>query len=111
MPVLDFQAYDLSYQKEASEGYYDEKGIWHKGTDEWVNVGKCNAQQSGSYQVISLPDGREEHYSFTIYVHDPRLREFKYGEKLMLRSMRGMEDIELTVKGFSRHYNLCKIYA
>ena len=111
MPVLDFQAYELHYLEETSEGYYDGDGVWHDGTGEWVGIGKCNAQQSGSYQLISLPDGREEHYSFTIYIHDPRLREFKYGERIMLRSMHGMEDIELKVKGFSRHYNLCKIYA
>ena len=110
MGVLDFNGYSLQYFKEGA-GSRDERGIYHPGTDEWIPMGSCNAQQSGGYQIISLPDGSKEYYSFTIIVRNPHCREFKYGERIKLTTMRGCEDIPLTVKGFSRHYNFCKIYA
>jgi len=110
MGVLDFTAYELHRLKEA-EGYYDDDGIYHDAEDKWICMGKCNAQQSGGYRVIGLPDGSTETYSFTIIVHNPHCREFKYGERIKLTTMRGREEVPLTVKGFSRHYNFCKIYA
>ncbi len=110
MAILDFEPYRLNYLVE-EEGYYDANGDYHNGEKHWECIGRCNAQQSGGYQVITLPDGSDERYSFTIWVHNTFLREFKRGEKIRLITVHGCERIELTVKGFSRHQTHCKIYA
>ena len=109
MSILDFEAYELEYLQEGN-GHYDENGDYHLGEDTWVHVGKVNAVPAGGMRVIALPDGQMETYSFTIIIHNPRCREFKYGEKLRLTTVFGKEQLILTVKGFARYQLQCKIY-
>ena len=112
MAVLDFNAYELEYLIEG-QGYYDENGDYHAGVSEWVCYGRCNAVPAGRNNVIGLPneDGKKVTFSFTIILHNPVSREFKYGEKIRLKTIKGMETIELTVKGFARYQHQCKVYA
>ena len=111
MAVLDFEAYELEYLVEG-QSYRDEDGHYHKGKDEWVSVGRCNAVPAGRNNLIALPDenGTQVAFSFSINLHDPDSREFKYGEKIRLKTIDGHETIELTVKGFARYQLQCKIY-
>lgn len=111
MGILDFNAYNLEYLQRA-EGYYDELGGYHKptGEDVWVSLGRCNAVPAGKHNVISLPDGSMETYSFTIILHNPRCREFKYGETIRLTTVFGMEKVELTVLGFARYQHMAKLW-
>ena len=110
MGVLDFNAYSLEYFVEGV-GSYDNDGDYHPAEGEWVKYGRCNAVPAGGNRLITLPDGQQEAFSFTIILHEPLSREFKYGERLRLTTVNGMETIELVVKGFARYQYQCKIYA
>ncbi len=110
MGVLDFNAYRLEYLIEG-KGYYDENGDYQPAADKWVCVGRCNAVPAGRLNVINLPDGIKETFSFTIIIHNPRCREFSYGERLRLTTVCGCEQKLLTVKGFARYQHQCKIFA
>ena len=110
MGVLDFEAYELEYLSQ-NGGRYNASGDYVKGSDEWVNVGRCNAVPAGRNNVIGIPDGQTTTFSFTIILHDPNSREYKYGERLRLKTINGSETIDLTVKGFARYQYQCKIYA
>lgn len=110
MPNISFTAYSLEYFIEG-KGYYDDNGDYHKQEGVWKKVGRCNAVPSGHDNVITLPDGHTETFSFMICVKNPRLREFKYGEKLRLTTVSGMEKKILTVRGFARYQLHCDIYA
>ena len=110
MAILDFEAYNLELLEEGT-GYYDENGDYHFAESQWINIGKCNAVPAGRNNVINLPDGSMETFSFTIHLHDPRSREFKYGERIRLTTVFGSEQIGLVVKGFARYQHQCKIFA
>lgn len=110
MGVLDFNAYKLEYLVEG-DGYYDENGDYQRGQDKWVPYGECNAVPAGRNNVVSLPDGSTVTFSFSIILHDPQSREFKYGERIRLTTVFGKEVISLTVKGFARYQYQCKVYA
>jgi hypothetical protein len=109
---LDFNAYALEYLEEG-KGYYDENGDYQKAEGEWVSVGRCNAVPAGRDNIVPFPnsDGQTERYSFLICIKNPMVRAFTYGERLRLTTPKGMEKIELTVKGFARHQLHCDIYA
>ena len=110
MAVLDFNAYRLEYFVEG-EGYYDEEGDYHKDEGHWECAGRCNAVPAGANNVITLPDGKEAQFSFTIHIHNPLCREFTYGERLRLTTVNGCEQRNLTVKGFARYQHQAKVYA
>lgn len=112
MGVLDFNAYELEYFVEG-QGTYDENGDYQKSEGEWVSVGRCNAVPAGRNNLIALPDGNgtQTLFSFTIILHDPKSREFLYGERIRLTTIGQMEVRNLTVKGFARYQHQCKIYA
>lgn len=110
MGILDFDAYSLEYLQEG-EGYYDDDGRYHKAEDIWVSLGRCNAVPGGINSVIVLPDGQKEKFSFQIILHNPRCREFKYGETIRLTTVFGSEVHELSVKGFARYQHQAKIWA
>jgi len=110
MGILDFEAYSLEYLQEGV-GYYDANGDYNPGEEKWVCAGRCNAVPAGARNIINLPDGQAETFSFNIHIHDPRCREFQYGERIRLTTPFGMEKISLTVKHFARYQHQCKIYA
>lgn len=110
MSILDFEAYGLEYLKRG-EGYYDNNGDYHIGNDEWISVGRCDAVPAGSRNIVNLPDGQMETFSFVIHIHNPKSREFKYGESIRLTTPFGCEQHTLTVKHFARYQHQCKIYA
>ena len=112
MAILDFNAYNLEYYAEA-QGDYDEEGDYVGAGGEWIEWGRCNAVPAGRNNLITLPDkdGQQTTFSFTIILHDPKAREFVFGERIRLTTIGGMETHELTVKGFARYQHQCKVYA
>lgn len=110
MGILDFEAYWLEYSQETRKGYYDDNGDYIPGEEEWLTYGRVNAAPPSGPNMITLPDGHTDVYSFTIHVHDSRCREFPCGEKIRLTNQHGDEYV-LTVKGFARYQNKCIIKA
>lgn len=108
MAILDLKGYRLEYFQEGV-GSYDENGDFDESAGIWVSVGKCDAVPAGKNNVVTLPDGRKETFSYTIYLNR-KAREFKYGERLRLTVL-GSEVINLVVKGFARYQHQCKVWA
>lgn len=110
MGILDFEAYWLEYLQETTEGYYDDNGDYQPGEEQWQTFGRVNAAPPSGPNRITLPDGHQDTFSFSIHIHNPRCREFYCGEKIRLTNPYG-EKFNLTVKGFARHQTTCIIKA
>lgn len=83
------------------DGYEDENGDWHEGSEEWSEPIKCHAvHSSGAANAIAFPDGTTAIYSYMIERLKPNCREFEIGEKIKLNIF-GTER-EYQVKGFHR---------
>ena len=110
MGVLNFEAYWLEYTQKVSEGFYDENGDYAPGDEVWVPLGRVNAAPPSGPNIINLPDGHTDTFSYTIHIHNPRCRDFHHGDKIRITDPYG-EKRTLTVKGFARHQNKCIITA
>ncbi len=108
MAVLDLSPHTLSY-KEVSEGHNDQNGDWVAGDETWVDdYCKCDVVPAGKANVITIPDGAVQNYSYTIYNLPRTCREFKYGDTIKL-SLFG-DKREFKVLGFHRYQLQCKIW-
>lgn len=110
MGVLDFEAYWLEFSERTSDGYYDDNGDYQPGEEEWQSLGRVNAAPPSGPNLITLPDGHTDTYSFSIHIHNPKCREFYHGDKIRLTNQYG-NVFTLKVKGFARHQNKCIIQA
>ena len=111
MPVLKMMPHKLSVLS-VKEAYEDENGDFHKGTEEWEELCRCDAVPAGEAREISLPDGTKTAYSYTIYL-PKKTREFRTGEKVRISFFgKGMleEKKEFTVKGFHAYQHQCKMW-
>ena len=109
MAVLDFVAHTLDYMH-VTEGYEDENGDWHKGTKEWVeNYCKCDIVPAGKANIITIPDGTTQNYSYAIYNLPRTCRKFEYGDTIRIK-LYGQEEREFKVLGFHRYQLQCKIW-
>lgn len=93
-------------------GYEDENGDYHKGTEQWSEYMKCDAVPAGEARTLSLPDGVEVTYSYTIYL-PKNAREFHTGEKVRISFFGNgtqQEKKEFTVKGFHAYQHQCKMW-
>ena len=111
MPVLKFMPHRLSVLQ-VTEGHEDENGDYHKGTEEWVELCKCDAVPNGQANEITLPDGTKTAYTYTIYL--PKgTREFTTGEKVRISFFEKgtlQQKKEFTVKGFHAYQHQCKMW-
>ena len=110
MAILDFRASYVEYLDGATEGYYDKRGEWHEGHEQWKFLAKCNVMQAGQENQIALPDGTVERYSYTIGGLPRNCRKFHYGERIRIHMLGCCDYDERTVKGFQRYQFQCKIY-
>ena len=111
MPVLKLMPHMLSALS-ITEGYEDENGDYHKGTEEWKEVCKCDAVPAGEAREITLPDGVKVAYTYTIYL-PKTAREFVTGEKVSISFFGNgtlQEKKEFMVKGFHRYQHQCKMW-
>lgn len=103
MAVLNMAPHHLSY-KSATEGYDDENGDWVNGTEYWIeNYCKCDCVPAGKANVISLPDGSVQSYSYTVYL-PKKCRDFEYGDIVRINGK------DFKVLGFHRYQLQCKIW-
>lgn len=112
MPILKMKPHTLEVLN-VTAGYEDENGDYHKGTQEWVSLCKCDVVPAGSANKITLPDGVEVQYSYTIYL-PKKTRTFKVGEKVRVKFF-GETDLqdekkEFVVKGFHAYQHQCKMW-
>lgn len=109
MAVLNFASYSLDY-KVIAQGYEDGKGDWIQGEKSWIkDYCKCDVVPAGRADVISLPDGTVQHYSYTIYNLPNTCRDFAYGDIIRIKPDGGNAR-EFKVLGFHRYQLQCKIW-
>lgn len=107
MSVIDLIPHTLRYCT-VSDGYEDERGDWHEGTETWSDPINCHAVPAGAANIITYADGTTATYTYTVGRLDPECREFKIGEKVSL-NVCGVER-EFQVKGFHRYQLQSKIW-
>lgn len=85
------------------EGSYDADGDWIESDASYSKYIACRYEPNGSANTITLPDGKEYRYSYTIYLNvDPTL-VVRYGDILELTSQDGVViGSRFEVKGFHR---------
>ena len=107
MSVIDLVPHTLRYLK-VNDGYEDENGDWHKGSEEWSEPIACHAVPAGAANIITFPDGTTATYSYAIGRLAPDCREFMIGDKILLNVL-GIER-SFQVKGFHRYQLQCKLW-
>lgn len=107
MSVIELKPHLLLYRV-IEDGYEDDNGDWHEGSEKWSDPIKCHAVPSGSANEITFEDGTTSHYSYMIGRLAPDCREFKIGEDVRL-SVNGIER-EFEVKGFHRYQLQSKLW-
>ena len=112
MAVLDLAAHTLDYL-EVVKGHKDRAtGDYVKGSETSVErYCKCDIVPNGKAEKITLPDGQEESYQYTVYNLPRDCKEFLYGDKIRIRLYGSDTDVrEFSVKGFHRYQMQCKIW-
>lgn len=107
MSVIEFKSHLLSYRV-ITDGYEDDNGDWHEGSESWSEPMECHAVPNGRANEITFADGTTSTYSYTVGRLSPDCREFKIGEDVKLNIL-GIER-EFQVKGFHRYQLQSKIW-
>lgn len=107
MSVIDLIPNSLSFLV-ITDGYEDDNGDWHEGSEEWSEPMKCHAVPAGRANEITFADGQTAIYTYTVGRLSPDCREFIIGEEVKL-NVDGIERI-FTVKGFHRYQLQSKIW-
>ena len=85
------------------EGSYDENGDWNASAASYSDYIVCRYEPNGSANTITLPDGKEYRYSYTIYLNVNPSLVIRYGDILELTSQDGVViGSNFEVKGFHR---------
>lgn len=111
MPILKMKPHRLEVFQDA-QGYEDENGDFHAGTPSWIDYICCDAVPAGRASSIATPDGKEEIYSYVLYL-PKECREFKLGERVRVSFFENGQSIdkkEFTVKGFHAYQHQCKMW-
>ena len=109
MALLNFAAHTLSY-KEVEAGHEDENGDWVQGSERWVeDYCKCDIVPAGKANVITIPDGSAQTYSYSIYNLPKTCRKFEYGDTIKIK-LYGQEEKVFKVLGFHRYQLQCKMW-
>lgn len=107
MAVLDIKPHWL-WTCSAIDGYEDEDGHYHPGSEQWQRYKKCDAVPASiGKNVIQYDDGHMETYSYTLYL-TTKTRDFHYGERVKLTRF-GEESQVMKVMGFQRYQKQCKL--
>ena len=94
-----------------TDGYTDEEGYYHKGTEGKTSTQKiaCQAVPSTTpNNVITYDDGHQVEYSYSVLL-DRNCREFVRGENVTLNLLNGVSH-NLTVKDFYRYQSNAKLW-
>lgn len=107
MSVIELKSHLLSYRV-IEDGYEDDNGDWHEGSESWSEPIKCHAVPAGRANAITFADGTMSTYTYTVGRLSPDCREFKIGEDVRLT----IDDVEreFQVKGFHRYQLQSKLW-
>lgn len=111
MPILNMKPHKIAYLSKSSE-YEDANGDFHEGQESWVDVCKCDVVPAGEANTITLPDGTQLQYTYTVYL-PKRIRHFATGEKVRISFFEnGIQQCqkEFSVKGFHPYQHQCKMW-
>ncbi len=108
MPILNMRPHKLSFLVRG-EGYEDEKGDYHEGTEEWVFCSECDAIPNGKEESIVYDDGVIGKYTYTIKL-SPTCREFRKGERVRVEFFSSAKVLEFEVLGFHRYQHQSKLW-
>lgn len=86
------------------EGSYDSSRDWvPSGEPTYSEYIACRYEPNGGRaSTITLPDGKEYRYSYTVYLNVNPALEIRYGDIVELTSQDGKVMGEFEVKGFHR---------
>lgn len=107
MSVIELKPHLLSYRV-TTEGYEDDNGDWHEGSETWSDPIQCHAVPAGRANEITFADGTTSTYTYTIGRLPSDFREFKIGEDVRL-DVEGLVR-EFQVKGFHRYQLQSKLW-
>lgn len=108
MATISLNPHSIQYQI-GGEGYEDEFGNYHDGNSEWVTIENCDIVPNGEARTITITDGTQKEYSYTIYLPKD-CRDFKLGEKVRLMFFGKMSEKEYSVLGFHRYQLQAKMW-
>lgn len=108
MATLSLKPHAIQYQCGA-DGYEDENGDWHDGLSRWVTLNDCDIVPNGQANTITIEDGTQKEYSYTIYLRND-CKEFELGEKIKLVFFNKTVSKEYLVLGFHRYQLQAKIW-
>ena len=104
MAVLDMKPHYLM-TRTVTEGYEDNDGHYHKGSEAWSRYMKCDViPASTSTNIITYDDGRVETYDYEVIL-STECRDFENGE--LVRLIRnGIEESRLYKVKWHHRYQL-----
>lgn len=111
MAVLSLKPHAIQFQN-GTEGYEDDNGDYHDGTSVWVTIQDCDIVPNGEAYTITLADGTQKEYNYTIYLKND-CKGFELGEKVRLLffgegQKEGMKEYQ--VLGFHRYQLQSKMW-
>lgn len=89
--------------KQASEGHYDPNGDWVEGVVSESEAIPCRFEPNGRAQTISLPDGTNYQYHYTIYLNPDVSISPRYGDLIELFAQDGVSQGDFEIKGVHRY--------
>lgn len=107
MSVIELKPHLLSFLSSV-DGYEDDNGDWHKGTEEWSEPVSCHAVAAGQASQIPFEDGTTLTYTYTIGRLPADFPELSVGTKVRLAI--GSSEREYSVKGFHRYQLQAKVW-
>ena len=108
MGILDFRGFKLS-ERRVTEGYYDDEGDFHPGTEEWVETYRCGCVPvNRENPLLNIPDGAKIEYDYTVTL-PPDCRTFEHGDMVRVNLVDHPERV-YSVTGFSRYQHFAKLY-
>lgn len=104
----------LQYRKDkialyvSTDGYEDELGDYHPGSQILGEYIECDAEPNGSGQIRTFEDGIERAYSYTVHLN-PNCPEYTIGDKVRL-SLKNGRILDMQVAGFHRYQLKAKLW-
>lgn len=99
--MVTFRPHTLILKK-ASGGHYESNGDWTEGSVSVSGRIPCRFEPNGRAETISLPDGKEYRYHYTVYLNPDAGICPRYGDRVELFSQCGCSQGDFEIKGVHR---------